>query len=88
MVAGYSLLFAVSRGFVEAERLDRHQQLVASLADGLRDGRVSLPLPQGMGVEAHWASTGFEDPAQIIRSADGRVWLISRTSLDLSLIHI
>ena len=82
MVAGYSLLFAVSRGFVEAERLDRHQQLVASLADGLRDGRVSLPLPQGMRVEAHWASTGFEDPAQIIRSADGRVWLISRTSLD------
>ena len=84
VVAGYSLLFAVSRGFVEAERLDRHQQLVASLADGLRDGRVSLPLPQGMGVEAHWASTGFEDPAQIIRSADGRVWLISRTSLDAS----
>ena len=81
MVAGYSLLFAVSRGFVESERLDRHQQLVASLSEGLRDGRVALPLPPGLGVEAHWAKTGFADPAQTIRSADGRVWLISRTRL-------
>lgn len=82
MVAGYSLLFAVSRGFVKSERLDRHQQLVASLADGLGDGRVTLPLPPGLGVEAHWIQTRREDPAQTIRSADGRVWLISRTPLD------
>ena len=81
VVAGYSLLFAVSRGFVEAERLDRHQQLVAALSDGLSDGRVTLPLPQGLGVEAQWAKTGFADPAQTIRSADGRVWLVSRTRL-------
>lgn len=81
VVAGYSLLFAVSRGFVEAERLDRHQQLVASLVDGLSDGRVDLPLPRGLGVEAQWANTGFADPAQITRTADGRVWLISRTRL-------
>ena len=81
MVAGYSLLFAVSRGFVESERLDRHQQLVASLSQGLRDGRVTLPLPQGLGVEAHWANNGFADPAQTTRTADGRVWLISRTRL-------
>ena len=79
MIAGYSLLFAVSRGFVESERLDRHQQLVALLAEGLRDRRLALPLPQGLGVEARWTKTGFADPAQIIRSPDGRVWLISRT---------
>ena len=83
MVAGYSLLVAVSRGFVEAERLDRHQQLVASLADGLRDGRVTLPLPPGLGVEAQWIQMRREDPPQTIRSADGRVWLISRTPLDV-----
>ena len=77
MLAGYSLLFAVSRGFVEAERLDRHQQLVASLSEGLSVGRVSPPLPQGLGVVAQWANTGFADPAQTIRTADGRVWLIS-----------
>ncbi len=81
MIAGYSLLFAVSRSFVEFERLDRHQQLVASLSEGLRDGRVTLPLPQGLGVEAQWANSRFADPAQTIRSTDGRVWLISRTRL-------
>lgn len=84
VVAGYSLLFAVSRGFVESERLDRHQQLVASLADGLGDGRVTLPLPPGLGIEAQWIQTRRVDPPQTIRSADGRVWLISRTSLDAS----
>jgi len=82
VVAGYSLLFAVSRGFVESERLDRHQQLVASLADGLGDGRVTLPLPPGLGVEAQWIQTRLVDPPQTIRLADGRVWLISRTPLD------
>ncbi len=81
MVAGYSLLFAVSRGFVESEHLDRHQLLVASLSQGLSDGRITLPLPQGLGVEAHWANTGFADPAQTIRATDGRVLLISRTRL-------
>jgi len=81
VVAGYSLFFAVSRGFVESERLERHQQLVVSLSDGLGEGRVTLPLPQGLGVDAHWANTGFTDPAQTIRSADGRVWLVSRTRL-------
>ena len=81
MVAGYSLLFAVSCGFLEAERLDRHQQLVVSLAEGLGDGRVTLPLPSGLGVEAQWINDRFDKPAQTIRSADGRVWLISRTQL-------
>lgn len=82
MVAGYSLLFAVSRGFVESERLDRHQQLVVSLAEGLGDGRVTMPLPAGLGVQARWSNLAQLDPAQTIRSADGRVWLISRTPLD------
>ena len=82
MVAGYSLLFAVSRGFVESERLDRHQQLVVSLAEGLGDGRVTMPLPAGLGVQARWSNSAPLDPAQTIRAADGRVWLISRTQLD------
>jgi len=81
VVAGYSLLFAVSRGFVESERWDRHQQLVVSLADGVGDGRVTLPLPPGLGVEAQRIQTRLGDPPQTIRSADGRVWLISRTQL-------
>lgn len=84
VVAGYSLLLAVSRGFVESERLDRHQQLVVALADGLGDGRVTLPLPPGLGVEAQWIQARRVDPPQTIRSPDGRVWLISRTSLDAS----
>ena len=79
MLAGYSLLFAVSRGFVESERLDRHQLLVAALSDGLRDGRFTLPLPPGLGVEARWSNSAPLDPAQTIRAADGRVWLISRS---------
>ena len=83
VVAGYSLLFAVNRGFVESERLDRHQQLVVALADGLGDGRVTLPLPPGLGVEAQWIQTRRVDPPQTIRSPDGRVWLISRTPLDV-----
>lgn len=83
MVAGYSLLFAVSRGFVESERLDRHQQLVVSLAEGLGDGRVTMPLPVGLGVQARWSNLAQLDPAQTIRAADGRVWLISRSLVAL-----
>ena len=81
VVAGYSLLFALSRGFVEAERLDRHQQLVASLADDLRAGQLALPLPPGLGVEAQWINTARVVSAQTVRSLDGRTWLISRTRL-------
>ena len=54
---------------------------MASLSEGLRDGRVTLPLPPGLGVQAQWVQTRPFDPAQTIRSADGRVWLISRTLL-------
>ena len=82
VLAGYSLLFAVSRGFVESERLDRHKLLVAAFSDGLRDGRVTLPLPPGLGVKARWSNSALMDPAQTIRAADGRVWLISRTRFD------
>ena len=80
VVAGYSLLFAVSRGIAEADRLDRHQQLVATLSRELESGQLRLPLPSGLGVEARWSSAASEAPPSLVQRPNGSVWLVSRTA--------
>ena len=80
VVAGYSLLFAVSRGIAEADRLDRHQQLVGTLSRELESGQLSLPLPSGLGVEARWSSAASEAPPSLVKRPNGSVWLVSRTA--------
>ena len=80
VLAGYSLLFAVSRGISEADRLDRHQQLVTTLSRELRSGQLQLPLPIGLGVEARWTAPASEAPPSQVQQQDGSVWLVSRTA--------
>ena len=80
VLAGYSLLFAVSRGIAEADRLDRHQQLVATLSRELGSGQLQLPLPSGLGVEARWTSTAPSASPSQVRRPNGSVWLVSRTA--------
>ncbi len=80
VLAGYSLLFAVSRGIAEADRLDRHQQLVTTLSRELRSGQLQLPLPIGLGVEARWTAPASEAPPSQVQQQDGSVWLVSRTA--------
>ncbi len=79
VVAGYSLLFAVSRGIAEADRLDRHQQLVVTLSRELESGQLRLPLPSGLGVEARWSSAASETPPFLVKRPNGSLWLVSRT---------
>ena len=79
-MAGYSLLFTVSRGIAEADRLDRHQQLVATLSRELESGQLRLPLPSGLGVEARWSSAASEAPPSLVQRPNGSVWLVSRTA--------
>ena len=80
VLAGYSLLFAVSRGIAEADRLDRHQQLVVTLSRELESGQLRLPLPTGLGVEARWSSATSEAPPSLVQLSNGSVWLVSRTA--------
>jgi signal transduction histidine kinase len=80
VLAGYSLLFAVSRGIAEADRLDRHQQLVATFSRELQSGQLQLPLPSGLGVEARWSSAASEAPPSLVKRPNGSVWLVSRTA--------
>ena len=82
-MAGYSLIFAAHQAFLETERFESHEQLVNSLAIGLRDGQLTLPLPQGLGVEAQLTSGDPLSPTQTTTTFDGSHWLISRTPLTL-----
>ena len=79
MVAGYSVLFAVSRGITEADRLDRHQQLVQRIGRGLQTRAISLPLPSGFGVEAQWKTSAQPDGTRRIQRQDGSTWLVTRS---------
>ena len=80
VLAGYSLLFAVGRGIAEADRLNRHQQLAATLSRELESGQLSLPLPSGLGVEARLSSATSEAPPSLVVRPNGSVWLVSRTA--------
>ena len=85
VVAGYSFLFAISSGLAEGQRLDRHQQLIASISQGLQSQSLQLPLPSGFGVEALWVSTAAAAPPTVRRLTDGSIWLVSRTSLSAAI---
>ena len=80
VLAGYSCLFAISSGFAEAERLDRHNQLVASITQGLQSGSLQLPLSAGLGVEALLVDSSDASPPNKRFATDGSIWLVSRSS--------
>ena len=80
VLAGYSCLFAISSGFAEAERLDRHKQLIVSITQGLQSGSLQLPLPAGFGVEALQVDSSDASPPNQRSAADGSIWLVSRSS--------
>lgn len=84
VLAGYSLLFAVGRGIASADRLDRHQELVATLNQELMAGRLILPLPAGLGVQARWTSSASVDPPAMQRQANDTVWLVSSNAVPSS----
>ena len=84
VLAGYSLLFAVGRGIASADRLDRHHELVATLNQELLAGRLILPLPSGLGVEARWSSSTSVDSPALQRQANDTVWLVSRNAVPSS----
>ena len=81
MVAGYTALFAFGSSLADAERSERHQRLVNQIRDGLNTGALSLPLPQGFGVEAGYVSADSRDASPTLRLIDGSYWLTSRTAL-------
>ena len=81
MVAGYTALFAFGSSLADAERLERHQRLVNQIRNGLSTGALSLPLPQGFGVQAALVPDDSRDDSPTLRLVDGSYWLTSRTSL-------
>ena len=80
VVAGYSALFAFGNSLAEAERLERHQRLVAQIRNGLITGSLSLPLPQGFGVQATLVPGESRDASPTLRLIDGSYWLTSRST--------
>ena len=81
VVAGYTALFAFGSSLAESERSERHQRLVEQIRNGLNTGAVSLPLPQGFGVQATLVPGESRDAAPMLRLVDGSYWLTSRTPL-------
>ncbi len=81
VVAGYSALFAFGSSLAEAERLERHQRLVEQISTGLSTGALSLPLPQGFGVQAALVLGDQYPERPALRLVDDSYWLISRTVL-------
>ena len=81
VVAGYSALFAFGSSLAEAERLERHQRLVEQILSGLNTGTLSLPLPQGFGVQAVLRPGDSLREPPTLREIRGTYWLTSRSSL-------
>lgn len=81
VVAGYTALFAFGSSLADAERLERHQRLVNQISNGLSTGELSLPLPQGFGVQVDFVSADSSDESPTLRLVDGSYWLTSRSAL-------
>nr|WP_115092946.1 HAMP domain-containing sensor histidine kinase [Synechococcus sp. UW106] len=81
VVAGYVALFAFGSSLAEAERLDRHQRLVAQIRSGFQNGSLSLPLSPGLGVEAALVPGELGQEGPTLHFIDGASWLASRSSL-------
>ena len=81
VVAGYTALFAFGSVLADAERSERHQRLVDQIRNGLSTGELSLPLPQGFGVQAALAPADSRNESPTLRLVDGSYWLISRSAL-------
>jgi signal transduction histidine kinase len=81
VVAGYTALFAFGLSLAEAERLKRHQRLVEQIRNGLSTGELSLPLPQGFGINAVLVAGDLRDASPTLLRIDGAYWLTSRSTL-------
>jgi len=81
VVAGYAALFAFGTTLAEIERLERHQRLVDQIQRGLTRGSLSLPLPSGFGVQATLLPFSASGQAPAVRTIDGGLFLVSRTTL-------
>ena len=81
VVAGYTALFAFGSSLAEAERSERHQRLVEQIRNRLNTGALSLPLPQGFGVQAALVPGESRDASPTLRLIDGSYWLTSRSTL-------
>ena len=81
VVAGYTALFAFGSSLADVERLERHQRLVNQISNGLSTGELSLPLPQGFGVQAALVPGESSDASPTLRRIDGVYWLTSRRIL-------
>lgn len=81
VVAGYTALFAFGSALANAERSERHQRLVNQIRNGLSTGELSLPLPQGFGVQAALVPGELRDASPTLSLIDGSYWLISRSTL-------
>ena len=80
-MAGYTALFAFGSFLADAERSERHQRLVEQIRNGLNTGVLSLPFPQGFGVQADLVPGESRDASPTLRFIDGSYWLTSRTSV-------
>ena len=81
VVAGYTALFAFGSFLANVERLERHQRLVDQIRNGLSTGELSLPLPQGFGVQVALVPADSRDVSPTLRLVDGSYWLTSRSAL-------
>ena len=81
VVAGYTALFAFGSSLAVAERSERHQRLVNQIRNGLSAGELTLPLPQGFGVQAALVPGDSRDASPTLLRIDGAYWLTSRSPL-------
>ena len=84
VVAGYTALFAFGSSLATAERLVRHQRLVDQIRTGIITEALSLPLPEGFGLQAALVDETRPEPPTL-RFDDGAYLLTSRSPPALAL---
>ena len=81
VVAGYTALFAFGSSLATAERLERHQRLVDQIRTGITTETLSLPLPEGFGIQVALVGDDTRPQPPTLRFSDGAYWLTSRSPL-------
>ena len=61
----------------EHEQIEQHEVLTAKIAESVRDGQLTLPLPSELGVEARFAGLHQLIAPQRLNRLDGGSWIVS-----------
>lgn len=78
VVAGYTLLLVINSSFAEAQRRQKHQQIVEALITDINAGLPSPSSSRALGLELRLSRNGPQQSLIMRTDAAGESWMLSR----------